>query len=179
MKRILGWVGGGVHKRIDENRELLELLQQEASELIASKPWIISWVQSNDDFFCELEAVVPLNEGRFLDQAKRKGSGFPRPWPGEDAESLNRQIAAATPATNTPSARWIEHAYPLQQIAIQLQGTQHSDTAAIINQLETIITRLRAGDTQGAEHDDDFGYRFCVKHEVHGPSFFDEPAASN
>jgi hypothetical protein len=27
VRRILGWVGGGVHKRIDENRELLELLR--------------------------------------------------------------------------------------------------------------------------------------------------------
>ena len=30
---------------------------------------------------------------------------------------------------------WIAHAYPLQQIRIELQGTRHSDRAAIIDQL--------------------------------------------
>ncbi|HHT4468752.1 TPA: hypothetical protein ACTY0G_005590 [Klebsiella pneumoniae] len=41
------------------------------------------------------------------------------------------------------SKSWIEHAYPLQQVAIYLQGTRHSDRAAIINQLETVLARLK------------------------------------
>ena len=87
VKRILGWVGGGVHKRIDENRELLELLRKEAPEVIAKNPWIVEWVQANDDFFTELEAAVPLSEGRFLGAANGIGSGFPRPWPGAPSRS--------------------------------------------------------------------------------------------
>jgi len=47
---------------------------------------------------------------------------------------------------------WNEHAYPLQQISIQLQGTRHSDRTAIIDQLETVIARLRAGDVRGHDH---------------------------
>lgn len=39
VKNILGWTGGGVHKRIDENRELLELLQQDAPDFL-KKPFV-------------------------------------------------------------------------------------------------------------------------------------------
>lgn len=70
---------------------------------------------------------------------------------------------------------WIAHAYPLQQITIRLQGARHSDKAAIIAQLETVIARLNAGDTMGQEHDDDFGYAFESVECVAGPSFFDKP----
>lgn len=71
---------------------------------------------------------------------------------------------------------WIKHAYPLQQITVHLQGTRHSERQTIISQLETIVERLKRGDLQGEEHDDDFGYRFCVTPNSPGPSFFDEPA---
>lgn len=57
---------------------------------------------------------------------------------------------------------WINHAYPLQQINVKLQETRHSDRDAIIDQLETVLKRLRAGDTTGSVHDDDFGYSFQV-----------------
>lgn len=96
IKRILGWVGGGVNKRIDENRELLELLRREAPDLVAKHPEIVNWLQSNDDFLCELHAVVPLEDAQFKSLAKGLGTGFPRPWPGEDTESLRRQIMFST-----------------------------------------------------------------------------------
>lgn len=73
---------------------------------------------------------------------------------------------------------WIAHAYPLQQVTIKLQGTRHSDKAAIVAQLETVLARLKAGDTSGQDHDDDFGYAFEYVQAVPGPSFFDEPAGS-
>lgn len=73
---------------------------------------------------------------------------------------------------------WIAHAYPLQQVTIRLQGTRHSDKAAIVAQLETVLARLKAGDTSGQEHDDDFGYAFEYAEAVPGPSFFDEPSGS-
>jgi hypothetical protein len=77
------------------------------------------------------------------------------------------------------SQSWVAHAYPLQQISVQLQGTKHSDRSTIIDQLETVLTRLRAGDMMGQDHDDDFGYSFVVEPASKGPSFFDEPAGSN
>ena len=81
VRRILGWTGGGVHKRIDENRELLELLQEEAPEFLARNPWVTGWLKSNDAFFVELAEAVPLEEGRFLSFAKRYPGQFPRAWP--------------------------------------------------------------------------------------------------
>ncbi|SFU34032.1 hypothetical protein SAMN05216339_101422 [Nitrosomonas eutropha] len=69
---------------------------------------------------------------------------------------------------------WIEHAYPLQQIVIRLQGTRHSRREDIINQLETVLSRLRAGDVNGTDHDDDFGYVFESVGSSPGLSFFNE-----
>lgn len=74
--------------------------------------------------------------------------------------------------------QWVDHAYPLQQIQIELQGTKHSSREAIINQLEKVLGRLRAGDVSGSDHDDDFGYRFKLTADAHA-SFFDEPAGQS
>ena len=82
IRKILGFTGGGVHKRIDENRELLELLEREAPELLASHLWVIGWLKSHDDFFVALESSVLITEGRFLWQAQRNPNRFPRAWPG-------------------------------------------------------------------------------------------------
>jgi hypothetical protein len=71
---------------------------------------------------------------------------------------------------------WKTHAYPLQQVTIQLQGTRHSTRESLIRQLETVAARLRAGDASGEEHDDDFGYRFTTDSASPGPSFFEESA---
>lgn len=83
VKNILGWTGGGVHKRIDENRELLELLQQDAPDFLKNHSWIEGWLKCNDDFFNELAKTVPISEGRFLDHVKSFGKPFPRAWPKE------------------------------------------------------------------------------------------------
>ncbi len=75
-----------------------------------------------------------------------------------------------------PKQSWIEHAYPLQQITIQLQGTRHSSREAVLAQLDDITARLRGGDLAGEESDDDFGYKFEVKPAANGPSLFgDDP----
>lgn len=76
------------------------------------------------------------------------------------------------------STAWKQHAYPLQQVTIRLQGTRHSERESVIQQLEGVIARLRNGEVVGCEHDDDFGYDFVVNTSVDGPSFFDEPAGS-
>lgn len=155
---------GGVHKRVDENRELLELLHAKAPKLLNDCPWVVGWIQSNDEFFTALEGLSgPLGA---TNQQFSMRSGFPRPWP-------------ELPAKNTAPDSWIAHAYPLQQITIQLQGTKHSDRSNIISQLETVLTRLRTGDMKGQDHDDDFGYSFAVEEASAGPSFFDDPAGSN
>jgi hypothetical protein len=76
------------------------------------------------------------------------------------------------------SNEWREHAYPLQQITIKLQGTRRSDRTAILQQLDGIAARLRAGEITGQEDDDDFGYQFKVEGQSNGPSFFDDASSS-
>lgn len=76
------------------------------------------------------------------------------------------------------NAKWVQHAYPLQQITIRLQGTKHSDQQNILRQLEEITTRIRAGDVVGESSDDDFGYHFEVDSQSNGPSFFGDAPAS-
>ncbi len=74
------------------------------------------------------------------------------------------------------SQNWVEHAYPLQQITIQVQGTRHSTSASLVYLLETVISELKAGKASGTQHDDDFGYAFSYVPDSPGPSFFDEPS---
>lgn len=66
---------GGLLKRIDENRELLELLQKEAPEFVSSHPWLIGWMESNDQFFTQLDAILGTAKPQHLP------TNYPRPWP--------------------------------------------------------------------------------------------------
>ncbi len=43
--------GGGIHKRLDENRELLEYLKDNHKEVLMKSPWIVGWIRANDEFF--------------------------------------------------------------------------------------------------------------------------------
>ena len=90
-------------------------------------------------------------------------------------EQLQALVDALTTITPDSGNDWIEHAYPLQQVTVRLQGTRHSDKTDIIDQLETVLQRLKAGDMSGYDHDDDYGYDFKYNEAVPGPSFFDEP----
>ena len=55
---LLEDVGGGAHKRVDENRELLELLQSKAPFLLDQYPWIVGWLRANDEVFVEMGAMA-------------------------------------------------------------------------------------------------------------------------
>ena len=77
ISRTLGW-GGGVEKRITQNRKLLELLQREAPELVGKHPEIVGWLQANGKFLAELEATVALEEGRLRSMTVGTGTGAGR-----------------------------------------------------------------------------------------------------
>lgn len=70
--------GRGVWKRIDENRQLLELLQAEAPELLERCPFIEGWIRNTDIFFINLQKLMTLE-----DKPEWGGGLFPREWPGE------------------------------------------------------------------------------------------------
>jgi len=74
------------------------------------------------------------------------------------------------------NAAWKEHAYPLKQITIQLQGTRHSEIRSIIEQLDEVKAKLLEGFVEGTSHDDDFGYRFVLSREGEESVFGDAPA---
>jgi len=67
---------GGLLKRIDENRELMELLERDAPELLAAKPWVRRWLESQDTYLRKVAAVsgVPSVSPNPL-------SNFPRTMP--------------------------------------------------------------------------------------------------
>jgi hypothetical protein len=69
---------GGLVKRIDENRELLELLHERVPEFVTSHPWLVGWIRANDHFFTQLEGILETH------QAMRMPKDYPRPWPGFD-----------------------------------------------------------------------------------------------
>lgn len=64
----------GIFKRIDENRELVELLRERAPDFLKEHFWVEGWLRSQDEFLSELSAVMPV--------ANPVPTGnFPRPWP--------------------------------------------------------------------------------------------------
>jgi hypothetical protein len=81
-----------------------------------------------------------------------------------------------TMANEDSKAKWKAHAYPLQRIRIDLQGTQHSTRESILRQLTAVVERVERGDDRGEDHDDDFGYKFTVTTEETSV-FGDDPAA--
>lgn len=52
----------GIYKRLDENRELLQLLQVEASFFLKTHPWVTGWIQSNDQFFSDLAEASEIEK---------------------------------------------------------------------------------------------------------------------
>lgn len=71
---------------------------------------------------------------------------------------------------------WKAHAYPLKRVTIDLQATRHTNRAALAAQLVEVAERLKAGDSEGEDHDDDYGYRFIVIEQTE-ESLFNAPAS--
>jgi len=78
LRKAVATKSRGVYKRIDENRELLELLQGKAPELLQEHFYIEGWLAGHDQFFTEvaLLAETPNTIGMM------NRNEYPRPWPG-------------------------------------------------------------------------------------------------
>ena len=75
-------IGRGVFKRIDENRELLELLRERCPQFMVDHPWVEGWLESHDDFFVELAKATRADNP--FEEANGSGiTSFPRAWPGK------------------------------------------------------------------------------------------------
>jgi hypothetical protein len=62
VRRILAGVGGGLHKRVDDNRALSQLLWREAPHLLSRHPWVLQSLQDNESFLIELAQAMPAEE---------------------------------------------------------------------------------------------------------------------
>ena len=71
-------VEGGVYKRIDENREMLELLQTQCPEFLVKHFWVENWFRSQDNFLLE---VAKATQVRNPHDGRDRGRSYPRPWP--------------------------------------------------------------------------------------------------
>lgn len=78
---------GGIWKRVDENRELLEELQRHCPTILNERGWIESWIQSNDAFFVELAGLLELHE-------PKTGLKKIRPFPATAKEVPRDELAA-------------------------------------------------------------------------------------
>lgn len=98
---------GGLFKRIDENRELLQLLQEECPTFLREHRWIEGWIRGNDNFFTELRAILDLqvasNEGYASAAGRQAGDGYvtmpggrtyPRGWPEREDSASVDELAA-------------------------------------------------------------------------------------
>jgi hypothetical protein len=75
IQEVVAQSAHGIHKRIDENRELLETLQRDFPHLLSSYWWIEGWVESQDQFLTDLALATGVVRGR-------SSENFRRPWPG-------------------------------------------------------------------------------------------------
>ena len=148
------------YRQIDQNRETLEIIRAKAPKLLTAFPQIEGFLAINDRLLCALAENPTLNS--FSPRVNE-----PRPWPEASAAKKDGM------SLEEIKSQWNQHAYPLQQIVL-LQGTRHSDRKAMIDQLETVLQRLRQGEMSGSDSDDDFGYSFTVIESSQNPTFFDQ-----
>lgn len=75
----------GVYKRIDEGRELLSFLQDQAPDLLKRCFWIEGWLATNDRFLTALEQLVEPSR-RASVRHTVGGESWPRDWPADPRE---------------------------------------------------------------------------------------------
>lgn len=92
IQEIINSHSRGIYKRIDEIRELMELLEQDAApEFLGRNSWVASWLESQDAFLESLRKAAGL-------PVKTSGGpleGYPRPRPlYEPCQEAIPQISA-------------------------------------------------------------------------------------
>lgn len=78
LEKVISKTNRGIFKRIDENRELLELLYEKAPELMDKCFWIRCWIESQDEFLSKLAEISGV-ENRIYNLTPDRP--YPRPFP--------------------------------------------------------------------------------------------------
>jgi|TARA_R110000787_G_scaffold6861_3_gene23676 hypothetical protein len=75
LRSVVRACEGGIYRRIDENRQLLETLQDNVPQFMSENAWVERWLASQDDFLTQVAdaARIPIEERL----------PAPRPWPGK------------------------------------------------------------------------------------------------
>ncbi|HID6148202.1 TPA: hypothetical protein ACXGW1_003639 [Escherichia coli] len=96
LEKVISKTNRGIFKRIDENRELLELLYEKAPELMDKCFWIRCWIESQDEFLSKLAEISGV-ENRTYNLTPDKP--YPRPFPKKPdclMDSSNLFVIAAS-----------------------------------------------------------------------------------
>ncbi|EKZ5999847.1 hypothetical protein REZ03_005353 [Klebsiella pneumoniae] len=78
LENVISKNNRGIFKRIDENRELLELLYEKTPELMDECSWIRGWIESQDEFLSKLAEISGVENRTYNLTA---GKPYPRPFP--------------------------------------------------------------------------------------------------
>lgn len=118
LVEILCSVGGGAHKRVDENRQLLALLQEDAPGLLRKRPWVVGWIAENDRMFVRLANLS--RQMRLVEDSGAPTATFPRPWPIAEQRGYSGDVLGN--AGGYPELGWLR-SRPLAQLTDILQVT--------------------------------------------------------
>lgn len=76
VQLIINQTEGGLLKRLDENRELMELLERDAPELLTANPWVRRWLESQDTYLVKVATAAEVST-----ESANPLSNFPRSMP--------------------------------------------------------------------------------------------------
>ena len=89
VEEILASSCGGVHKMVDRNRALLELLVQEVPDFMLKNAWLMSWFRAQDKFLSDL-ASLPV-------APRVNRESIPRPFPAPRRPQQVRPLRLVAP----------------------------------------------------------------------------------
>lgn len=105
----------GIYKRIDENREFLEMLQERAPGFLKEHFWVEGWIKSQDIFLNDLLAAIPVQNNFDGDRL-----AYPRIWPKKPAD----ETLAPNPVRLTDYSEAVHFRMNLKLFASILQAVE-------------------------------------------------------
>lgn len=92
---------GGILKRIDENRELLDLLNIAAPNFINNHQWVIGWFKSQDAFLLKLANELNI-------KTPSEETNYPRPFNGNGSWMDDKMLTVEQYMTNEQVGRLVK-----------------------------------------------------------------------
>lgn len=93
---------GGMEKRLDENRELLETIIRDSPSLLEDNPWIVHWIRSTEQYLLKVYGAANI------DIDVKRIRPFPRITPPKTYKIV--KVVAQTTKDNSSLIRQLESA---------------------------------------------------------------------